>query len=260
MIAPRVLLVEDEPVTRLMVEARLRSAGYAVLSAPSGEAALEHLAGGSFALLVTDLYLEAMDGLLLMARARALDPDLEMIVLTGGATVDSAIAALDRGAHSYLRKPVAPGELEARAAAALERRQAQLERAATLRQLGSALLSIAEPRRPAYLIGGAEERALRVGGLEIEPGRRRASVEGRPVALSAAQFDLLLYLARRADTVQSPELLAREVLGHRCDPDEARELIKASIHRLRLKVEADSKAPRLLISVRGAGYMLSSGE
>lgn len=254
------MLVEDEPVTRLMLEALLRRAGYAVQSASSAEAALRLLAAGTFAVMVTDLYLEAMDGLLLMAQARALDPELEMIVLTGGATVDSAIAAMDQGAHAYLRKPVAAGELEARVAAALARRQEQLERAATLRQLGSALLRIAEPQRPPLAFVPAEERALRIGDLEIDAGRRRAVVGGRPVALSSCQFDLLLFLARRANTVQSPELLAREVLGHRCAPDEARELVKASIHRLRGKVEADAKAPKLLLSVRGAGYMLCSGD
>lgn len=261
----RILLVEDEPVTRVMLEARLRGAGHEVQSAPSGETAVRLLAEGSFALLVTDLHLDAMNGVDLMARARAVDPDLELIMLTGGATVESAIAALDCGAHAYLRKPVAPGELEARVAAALARRQARRERAVTLKQLGSALLRIAEPQEAVEAAASANvalsnSSTLRVGRLELDLRRRRVRVDGRAVTLSQVQFDLLLYLARHPDTVQSPEQLAAEVLGLRCAQDEARELIKASVHRLRAKIEADVKTPRMLLTVRGVGYMLSSSD
>lgn len=258
--APRVLVVEDEPVTRLMLEGRLRAAGYAVQSAPSGESALSLLAGGGFALLLTDLYLEVMDGVDLMARARAVDPDLKMIILTGGATVDSAIAAMDHGAHAYLRKPVAPGELERRVAEALERRQTEQERAMKLRQVTAVLIQIAEPQRPGYTASPFEEPPIRIGPLEIEPARRRVTVAGRPIELSSAQYKLLTVLARRPNVVHSPEQLAREVCGYNCATDEARELIKSSVHRLRSKIEVDPKAPTLLLSVRGAGYMLSSGD
>jgi DNA-binding response OmpR family regulator len=254
----RILLVEDEPVTRLMLEARLRGASYEVQSVPSGEAALRLLAQGSFALMLTDLHLDAMDGVHLMARARAMDPDLELIVLTGVASIDSAIAALDYGAHAYLRKPVAAGELEARVAAALARRQARREGQATIAQLTSVLARMVEPQIVPAAATPAAEATLQVAGLELDLRRRRVRVSGRLVALSQVQFDLLLYLARRADTVHSPEQLAAEVLGLRCAQDEARELIKATVHRLRSKIEADARAPRVLLTVRGAGYMLST--
>jgi two-component system response regulator RegX3 len=259
MMTPRVLLVEDEPVTRTVIEAWLLSDGYAVQSAATGEEALRLLAIGAYALLVTDICLGAMDGIDLLVRARAIDPDLDVIVLTGSATLDSAIAAVNHGACAYLRKPVARGELQRQARAAVERRQARTERAALLRQVSAALLRIAEPAGAGYDPAADGRPLLRVRDMEIDLGRRRVCVGGQAVALSNGQFDLLVYLARNADAVQSHEQLAREVLGYHCRPDEARELIKASIHRLRSKIEADPSAPSYLVSVRGAGYMLASG-
>jgi two-component system KDP operon response regulator KdpE len=256
--APRVLLVEDEPVTRLMVEARLRAANYHVRSARSAEAALELLALDGCDLLLTDLALDGMDGVTLMARARALDPELPIIVLTGSATLDSAIAAVHHGAHSYLRKPVAAGELEQRVAAALERHTRERERAAKLRQVTAVLLQIAEPQSPAYTTA-PRRPALRVGALVIDAEQRLVSVEGQAVELTRAEYDLLLYLAERVDTVHSPERLAREVLGHRCGADESREMVKSHICRLRKKIELGA-APRRLLTVRGAGYMLTASE
>lgn len=253
---PRLLLVEDEPVTRMMLDARLRAAGLRVTGVACAEQALALLRAEPFAVMVTDLLLERLDGIALMAAARALDPELEVIVLTGAASIDSAIAAVNHGAHAYLRKPTPRGELEERVAAALERRRARLERQVALRQLGAQILRIAEPRGAAYEVAPVAGR-LSLGRLEIDPLRRRASVDRRQVPLSSGEFELLLYLARHDSQVLSPEQIAREAFGIGCcSPAEARELVKVRVHRLRRKIERDPGAPGLLLSVRGAGYML----
>lgn len=253
--APRVLIVEDEPVARMMLEARLRAAGYPVQSARSGEEAMQLLAEGAFAVVVVDLYLEEMSGLDLMVRVRALDPDMEVIILTGGATTASAIAATNHHAYAYLEKPVAPGQIEGCVDGALGRRRLRLDQAFTLRQIRAAIMQVAEPDRPAYNAA----TAYRVGVIEVDPQRRRVVVGGQGVELTKGEYDLLLYLAQRPDVVHSPELLARDVLGYRCSQDEAREPVKAQIYRLRRKIEADPSAPKYLVSVRGAGYMLTPG-
>ncbi len=257
---PRLLLVEDEPVTRMMLDARLRAAGLRVTGVAGAEQALALLRAEPFAIMVTDLLLESLDGVALMVAARAIDPELEVIVITGAASVDSAIAAVNHGAHSYIRKPARRGELEERVAAALERRRARIERLAALRQLGAQLLRIAEPPGAPYEHGPGVGR-LSLGRLELDPQRRRASVDRRPVPLSSSEFELLLYMARRGSQVLSPEQIAREALGcGRCSTAEARELVKVRIHRLRQKIEPDPHAPGMLVSVRGAGYMLVAGE
>lgn len=260
MSAPRILIVDDEPTVRLLFETRLRAAGYAVSSADSAEEALAQLAPGAFDLLITDLHLKAMDGVALLAQARSIDPELALVILTGGATIDSAIAAVNHGVHAYLRKPVALCDLEDMAAAAIQRRRAQQERAALLRQVSATLLRIAEPYGPGYTPTPPDEPVFRAGPLLIDSGRRRVSLGGEPVAVSRGEFDLLLCMARRANTVMSPETLAREVLGYQCSQDEARELIKARIHRLRQKIEPDPRAPCHIVSVRGAGYMFAPGD
>lgn len=257
---PRLLLVEDEPVTRMMLDAHLRATGLRVTSVASAEQALELLGEQQFAVMITDLLLERLDGVGLLRAARAIDPDLEVIVLTGQATLDSAIAAVNHGAHSYLRKPARRGELEDRVAAALARRQAHTERRAALRQLGAQLMRLAEPAGPGYT-REAEASCLRVGRLELDTHQRRAAVDRRPVPLSSGEFDLLHYLACHARRVLSAEQIAREALAFgACTPAEARELVKVRVHRLRSKIEGDPHAPTLLVSVRGAGYMLTGGE
>jgi DNA-binding response OmpR family regulator len=257
--APRVLLVEDEPVTRMMLEARLRSAGYTVLAAASGEAALALLQEVRFDLMITDLHLDSLDGVTLMAEARALDPELELIILTGGATLASAVAAVNIRAHAYIFKPVAAGDLERAVAAGIERRRAQLEHSAMLRQLSAALQQLAEPPGARYSVTPPPDRATyQVGALAIHGPRRRATVEGRALTLSSGEFDLLLYLAARAEQVLTPEQIARELYHHSCTGEEARELVKSRVHRLRAKLAVDPRSAAMLVCVRGAGYMLTA--
>ncbi len=253
----KLLLVEDEPVTRMMLEARLRKAGFLVIAVESAEQALVLLQTERFALLITDLRLQRLDGVTLLGKARMLDADLEVIVLTGVASIDSAIAAVNYGAHTYLRKSDSCGELEARAMAALARRRAKVERDLVLRQMQTQLLRITEPEAPAY---GVSIPPLRVGRLELDPLRRHAAIDRQAVPLSQGEFDLLLYMARRENQVLSAEELAREVLGYAaCSSAEARELIKSRIHRLRQKIESVPRTPGLIVSIRGVGYMLTSG-
>ncbi len=256
---PRLLLVEDEQVTRLMLEARLRAAGYSVLSASSGEAALVLLKETRFDLMITDLQLEALDGVALMIEARSIDPELELIVLTGAATIASAVTALNIHAHAYIFKPVAAGTLERTVATAIERRREQQERNALLHQISVTLRRLADPPNARYELSPSPERqAHRVGALAIDGLRRRATVEGAALSLTNGEFDLLHYLAKWAEQVVAPEQIARELYHHSCSGDEARELVKSRVHRLRSKLAAHPRSARMLVSVRGAGYMLTA--
>jgi len=128
-----------------------------------------------------------------------------------------------------------------------------------LHQLSAQLLHIAEPEQRTYRAHGAQVPLLRIGQLELDPVRRRANFGQRLLELSHGEFDLLLYLALRDNQVISVEQIARDVMGHiRCSAQEARDLVKARIYRLRRKIEPDPEAPALIISVRGAGYMLTT--
>ncbi|MCX7791720.1 MAG: response regulator transcription factor [Chloroflexaceae bacterium] len=257
---PRILLVEEDPDLRMALDSQLRADGRTVVATGSAQQALALLQQESFALLMTEIALATGDGLALMAAARRLHPDLELIVLTGAATLESAIAALNLGARAYLRKPFTFDAIARCVDRALEQWHTRSAYQATLRHLGATLLRIAEPHDAPYAIPEPRQATLRVGALHIDPRRRRATVGNRILPLTSGEFDLLLYLAHRNGEVLSPERLARDVLGYHCAPDEARELIKARVHRLRAKLEPNPRAPTFLVSVRGAGYMLTSGE
>ncbi len=119
----RILVVDDEPDIREILEDFLTPRGHEVEAVGTAEEALARLAPGHFAAMILDLKLPGRDGLALLAEVRGLDPELAVIIITGYATADSAIVALRRGADDYLQKPF---ELESLAAAlerALERRQ-----------------------------------------------------------------------------------------------------------------------------------------
>jgi DNA-binding response OmpR family regulator len=255
----RVLLVEDEPVVRMMIETRLRAAGYPVTSVSSAEAALAQLAEGRFALLLTDLHLAAMDGLALMLKARAIDPELELIAFTAFATVEIVIKAFQCGARHFLCKPVPPGELEQHVAHAIDRQREQREQRFLLQQIRQVSHTVAEPRAPAYSTARYEHRHS-VGPLRIDAERRQVQLFGTSLSLSQSEFLLLSYFARHPNAVLSHEQLTHEALNLRCDPREASELLKSYIHRLRARLATVQGGERLIVSKRGAGYLLQIAE
>lgn len=259
----QVLLVEDDVVVRTMLAEQLRASGCVVCSVESGEAAVAQLRARRFDLVVTDLVLEQMDGLGVVRAARRSDPHLEIVVITGVATLESAIAACNHGPCRYLLKPVRPGEIAQIAAEAAARRRDREAQADLLRrmlaQLGQfpALQAPNEPAGP--LPERPDEAMLRVGELTIDARRHLVTVAEQPVQLSSAQFNLLLYMARRSEQVISPQQLARDVLDYDFSTAAARDLLKSHIHKLRHKIEADPATPRRLLCVRGVGYKLTAG-
>lgn len=124
----RVLVVDDESTIRLALSRFLRSRGYEVETADSGNAALEALASGRFALLLCDLRMPGLSGLEVVPRALEIDPDLGIVMLTAVNDAGSATGALSSGAFDYLTKPVELPDLQAAVERALERRQRTKER------------------------------------------------------------------------------------------------------------------------------------
>lgn len=253
----RLLLVTGDEIERMMFEARLRSAGFSVTSVGNGTSALDRLTMATYAVLITTIRLPDTDGIALLREARSRDPELEVILISHGATIETLMGALDHGACAYLCLPIGQEILENRVRAALERRQVRITRATLLRQLSHHLLRVAEPEQPKPSF--MANNTLRLGALELDPIRRRAALSLRPLPLSSGEFELLLYFARHGNQIISVEQIARDVLGLVCcSPQEARDLVKARIHRLRRKIEPDPQAPSFIISVRGAGYMLAA--
>ncbi|HLC04264.1 MAG TPA: response regulator, partial [Anaerolineales bacterium] len=144
--AIRVLVVDDERPTRLLMEKELPRAGYLVTSAESGEEALEHLRTRDFDVVLLDLKMPGIGGMEALRRIRDSGASAEVVVLTGHPDVDSAIQAMKLGAYDYLTKPFKLSELEEVLQRAAERRHLQQENTALRRMVAQ--------REPAPVIIG----------------------------------------------------------------------------------------------------------
>jgi DNA-binding response OmpR family regulator len=228
-----VLMIEDDERLAGMVAAYLAPHGFAVRHAATAQAGLALLQDEreAFALVLLDLMLPDADGLDVCRQIRALGAPLRaipLVMLTAKGDAFDRVVGLEIGADDYLPKPFEPRELLARLRAVL--------------------------RRPP-LASQAEDRVLRFGRLEIDPGARAVRLDGQPRSMTGYQFDLLLALAERAGRVLSREQLIDAVKGEAFDPFDRS--IDVHIGRLRAAIEDDVKQPRRIVTVRGAGYVFA---
>ncbi|MBX3603370.1 MAG: response regulator transcription factor [Rubrivivax sp.] len=226
----RLLLIDDDTRLTEMVGSYLRGNGFEVETAPSLAAGRQRLQAGLYDALVLDLMLPDGDGLDFTRELRR-EPRtrrLPLLMLTARGEPTDRIVGLEIGADDYLPKPFEPRELLARV-------KALLRRAA-----------------PEAL---ADDEVLRFGRLEIDLGARQARLDGRPCELTGHQFELLTVLARSPGRVLSRDQIMDALKGH---PLEAFDRsIDVHISRIRAVIEDDPKAPRRVLTVRGAGYVFA---
>lgn len=228
------LVVDDEAGVRLFLEETLRRAGHQVVTAESGEAALELLRDNAFDLAIVDLQLGTrLDGLRVLEGIRWRWPHMAVIIITAHGSMESAVAAIREGVDGYLLKPVEPREVLDAVREALRRREA----------------TAAPQETPVNL--------RQHGPITIDMDKHQVTVNGQIVELTPAEFGLLSHLVENAHRVVPPKELIRATQGYEADYQlEAREIIKWYIHRLRAKIEPDPARPRYILNVRGVGYTL----
>ena len=124
---PRILVVDDEKIALNNLTYILKKEGYEVTATQSGPRALNLLEEQDFDLILTDLKMEKVDGMQVLTRSKEMHPDTEVIMITGYATVDSAINAMKAGAYHYLPKPFKLDEVRKVVKEALEKKQLKLE-------------------------------------------------------------------------------------------------------------------------------------
>src|SRR5215212_5244307 len=218
----RVLVVEDDVSIADVLRRTIRQEGHEVRSAGDGVEALRM--AGEFVpdLVVLDLGLPKLDGVEVCRRLRAAS-DVPILILTARSETDDRVVGLDSGADDYLVKPFERKELLARLRALLRRRP---------------------PRGSA---------SLTVGDLLLNPDTREVERGGREIELTQREFELLEYLMRNERIVVPRQRLLEEVWGY--DPFAATNTIEVFISNLRRKLEGAGE-PRLLHTIRGAGYVL----
>jgi DNA-binding response OmpR family regulator len=227
--AVRVLYVEDDEKLAALTRRYLENHGLSVTWVGDGEEALAIAARHHFDVALLDVMLPRLDGIAVCRELRT-RTDLPIIMLTARDEEADKVLGLESGADDYLAKPYSTRELLARI------------RAQVRRSRGAA--------------GPAAAKAIRVGGLLLEPAAMTATLDGRELALTAYEFNLLRVLAERAGRVLTREQLLD--LAHGNAEDAFDRSIDVHISRLRQKLETDPKRPRLLRTVRGAGYMLAA--
>ena len=230
----RILVVEDEASLRGTIAYSLRRDGHEVVAAADGEEALKAWEDGPSDLVLLDLMLPKVDGLEVCRQLRQ-SSSVPIVMLTARTDEIDRVVGLEVGADDYVTKPFSMRELLARVKAILRRRE-------LLRQ---------ELRRSTTDAVGL----IVVGGLRIEPARRRVFRGDREVVLKPKEFDLLLHLARHPGQVLSPEQLIEEVWGYDSLGDAG--TVRVHVRSLREKLEDDPSRPVLIETVRGVGYRLA---
>ena len=222
---PRILVLDDDPQTLRFVRDALLGAGYAPLVVGDHNKLSHLLESEKPALVLLDLVLPGTDGIELMETVPEL-ADLPVIFISGYGRDETIAQALKAGAEDYIVKPFSPTELTARIAAALRRR--------------------------------AEPDPFVLGELAIDFGQRRATLGGRPVELTATEYELLRVLSLGAGRVVTYDALLRQVWSGRRHANP--KLVRAYVKRLRRKLGDDTTQPTYILTERGVGYRMPRRE
>jgi len=221
-----VLVVEDDDDLALGLRDNLEIEGYVVQVAGDGRAGLDAVRHDAPDLVLLDLMLPETDGFRVLRALRDGGSRVPVLVLTARGQETDKVRALRLGADDYVTKPFGVLELLARVEALLRRARPDPDTTALAR--------------------------LTVGDVEIDLASRTVARGGVPVALAPLEFDLLVALARRRGAVASRRELLEEVWGY--DAAVQSRTVDAHVTALRRKLEDDASSPRLLLTVRKAGY------
>jgi len=219
-----ILIIEDEPDIADFIRRGLSLKGYDVLVAANGEQGLDTAREHPLDLVILDLMLPGMDGVEVCRLLRK-EADVPIIMLTARDSVADKVDGLEAGADDYITKPFVFDELLARVRSALRRR------------------------------AGLAQELLTVGDLSIRPASREVERAGRPIELTAREYELLEFLARNAGKVLTKETIFEKVWGY--DFEIESDAIKVYVSYLRRKLNAPGERD-LIHAVRGVGYMLKS--
>ncbi len=227
----KILIIEDDPdIARLLMK-QTEEMGYQAVHRADGEAGLTSALNEDFALILLDLSLPKRDGLDVCRSIRAQKRTVPIIMLTARREEIDKVLGLEFGADDYIAKPFSAREVVARMRALLRR------------------ASFTESAPEAAV---DEHATIHCGELMLDPLKRRVEKSGKPIELTALEFDLLLYLARNAGRPFTREQLVERIWQYNASGYE--NTVTTLINRLRNKVEEDSGAPRYVLTVRGVGY------
>ncbi|MGN9913211.1 response regulator transcription factor [Phytohabitans sp. LJ34] len=223
----RILVAEDDPKQANLVRVYLEREGHSVLVVGDGRTALEQARVRKPDLVVLDVMMPQVDGLDVCRILRG-ESEVPILLLTARTTEDDMLLGLDVGADDYITKPYSPRELAARVRALLRR---------------------------SGVVTAGNQAILKVGDLEIDPGRFEVRVGGRPIVLTAKEFGILEVLAGEPGRAFTRAQIIDRAFGF--DHYVLERTVDAHVMNLRRKIEEDAAEPRYVQTVYGRGYRLA---
>ncbi len=220
----RIMIIDDEPQMRRLLQVALTAHGYEIREAETGREGIDQTAVFHPDLIVLDLSLPDLDGIEVIQKLREWT-QTPVIILSVREQEGDKIAALDAGADDYVTKPFSMGELLARIRTALR-----------------------------HAAGTGDEPVLTFGGLVIDLTRRYVAMDGREVKLTPTEYELLRVLTVNAGKVLTHRQLMRMVWGPSYEQET--NYLRVYIRQLRQKIEPDPARPRNIITEPGVGYRL----
>jgi DNA-binding response OmpR family regulator len=225
----RALMIEDDERLAALTIRYLAAHGVVTRRAADGPLGLAEALSGGYDVIILDIMLPGSGGID-VCRSLRTQCDVPVIMLTACGSEADRVLGLESGADDYLAKPFSTRELLARLRALVRRARG---------------------------LAGPRQRTVRHGPLALNPGNLRVEIDGAQVPVTSFEFALLHALASRAGRVVSRDQLLD--LLHGSGDDVFDRSIDVHVSRLRRKLGDDPRHPRLLLTVRGAGYMLATG-
>ena len=225
--APKILVVDDDPAINEMLTIVLEAEGFQTSSVTDGAEAVQTFRSFSPDLILLDLMLPGMNGIDICREIRK-ESAVPIVMLTAKTDTVDVVLGLESGADDYITKPFKPKELVARIRARLRRTD----------------------ETPADV--------LEVGDLTVDVPQHTVTRGNQEIQLTPLEFDLLVEMARKPNQVHSREELLESVWGYRNASDTR--LVNVHVQRLRSKIEHDPENPEIILTVRGVGYKTGKAE
>ncbi len=231
----RILIIEDDKDIAHLLESHLKDTGYEVSLAYNGNYGLDQALLKPYDLIILDLILPEVDGLEICRRVRATSISTSILMLSSRASELDRVLGLEIGADDYMTKPFSIRELLARVKALFRRVESRQSEASQ-----------------------ESQKMIQAGDVVVDFQKRKVTLQGNPVSLTAKEFDLLLHFANHPGRVYTRMELLNQVWGYRYEGYE--HTVNSHINRLRAKIEEDPAKPRYILTVWGIGYKFSESE
>jgi two-component system alkaline phosphatase synthesis response regulator PhoP len=224
----RILVVDDDPAISRLIEFNLKLAGYDVYCVFDGGSVFEGIKQHKPSLIVLDVMLPTMSGIEVCQKLRGNYNHIPIIMLSALSDTADKIVGLDVGADDYMTKPFSPQELISRVNSVIRRMK----------------ISTVQD----------DSHTIEIGSIRVVPDRREVTVHNKMIDLTPKEFELLLFMCKHKGKVLSRQHLLHGVWDYHFYEDTR--IVDVHISHLREKLEADSRAPKYILTIRNVGYKM----